>query len=257
MKTKYSTVIAWTVCALITILSLYNLYVDASIGLGQHDLYWLANGVIWEALLPITLTAVGALIISRQPQNVIGWLLMLPVIAFSISPLLTAPFVGLAAAPPSLSPIGLFSLWLINTSWVWFIFPILLIVLLFPTGRPPTPRWRWVSLLAFGMLGIFLLFGIFLKTWTTDDGDRNIHFQVANPLGFIPEAIMNTFGQIWSVALPVLTVSCVAALIVRYARATPVERRQIKLPFFAMALFTLVYVPLSIVQDQTSTAFQN
>ena len=40
--------------------------------------------------------------------------------------------------------------------WMWWYVPVALLVLFFPDGRLPGPRWRWVVA---GLLAVPLVFG--------------------------------------------------------------------------------------------------
>jgi hypothetical protein len=136
----------------------------------------------------------------------------------------------------------LFASWFDGVSWAFLIFPILLLPLLFPTGRPPAPRWRWVIYLAIGMIGLFTVVGAFSHQFQSS-GD-GLDWSVDNPIGFIHvEALFDQYLMTpWTISLGILTVSCAAALVVRYRRSSSVEREQIKWLMYACAVFCVVYV---------------
>jgi hypothetical protein len=116
---------------------------------GQASPISLLAEVLFQLVL-LAFAVPAALIITRQPTNRIGWLMALPVLG-SILENITRPHLQTVTTPtPSL--FLLLVLWLENIAWILFVFPILLILLLFPTGRPPSPRWNWVSVYASVML---------------------------------------------------------------------------------------------------------
>jgi hypothetical protein len=77
---RHSSWIARIFCAAEIILTLAEIILTA--GNLSGNLIQVASNFSW-VLLPIVFSAVGALIISSQPRNRIGWLLMCPAIFFA------------------------------------------------------------------------------------------------------------------------------------------------------------------------------
>ena len=99
--------------------------------------------------------AVGFVVAWRQPRNPLGWIL-LGVAAFGV---LSEDASFYAVADYRLGhgglPLGWVAL-LAQPGWAPTIVLVGVTVLLFPDGRPPSPRWRWVlwAYLAVAMLWI-------------------------------------------------------------------------------------------------------
>jgi hypothetical protein len=190
-------------------------------------------------MLPVVFSVLAALIIARQPGNRVGWLMM--IVALSASNPATI-FAETLPGPPEAMTLGLWlALWLDGWAWIPTIFPILLIPLYFPTGQPPTPRWRWVSRLAVVMWIVFALlaaFGEEIGPFSSAD------WRMANPVGFIPLGFLerSLFWPIWGAGLVALTLGSVASLFVRYRRAGTDERQQIKWLLLVGVVFAVFYV---------------
>lgn len=206
---------------------------------------WRVATRLVELSLPIAFTLIGVLILSRHPRNVIGGLLILPALTYGLD-FFAATVVQSVTTPP-VAP----SLWLLlalyvnNTSWIFLIFPLFFIALLFPTGRPCTPRWRWVVGYALGMVLFFLLMALFAQRY--GPSDESLTWSVPNPIGFIPDTTLEAiFTTPWGIALGVLTILSVAALIIRYRRAGAIERQQMKWLLYVCGLFAVAYVPLAV-----------
>lgn len=196
-----------------------------------------------DLLLGLTLVAIGvvaALIVSRQPRNVIGWLLMCPAL---ISAIPADTYIhGFATAPAHPSPLLYLALWFSSWSWLLLIFPTLFILVLFPTGRPPGRRWGWLILGGLGMCAFFLLFAVFSAELGPVSGEFEGAWTIPNPIGVFPEEAFPMVA--WTVLLGVLTVGCAASVIVRYRSADYVERTQMKWVLYAFAAFAVVYLSM-------------
>jgi hypothetical protein len=167
----------------------------------------------------------------------VGWLMMIIALVSGIPDFI---LVGRLSAPPETLSLGLWLLlWFDGWSWIPLIFPIFLIPLHFPTGRPPSRRWNWVIWLAGGMWLFFVVLGSFSDTLVpTSGGD----WSLPNPIGFIPIEVWNgPLMIIWGIGLLTMVSASVVSLFMRYRRAQTVEREQIKWLLFAGAFFVVVY----------------
>jgi len=199
------------------------------------DLY----GVAFLGLVLVGLTLLTGLILLRQPHNLIGWLLLVPQTLLATGLVGNGYLAGLAAAPATAGWPLLLLLWLLGASWIPFIYSLVLLPVFFPTGRPPSPRWWWLvgALLIHG--AIFLGVSLFSARLGPEDGA----WSVPNPIGFISDEQFGALFAPWLVVLAGLVVACLAALFVRYARASAMVRTQIRWLLYACSLFVLIYVP--------------
>src|SRR5215813_9434117 len=101
---------------------------------GWDDLF----GQVTDLALP----AVGFVLASRRPRNLIGWLLLAAGLALSLRAF--SHHYGLHAlrAVPGSLPAGRAAMWLSNWIWVIPLAMLAFVFLLFPTGRLRTRRWR-------------------------------------------------------------------------------------------------------------------
>jgi hypothetical protein len=236
MRHNRSALLAWIAFFVVTALAIATIVsniIDASYG--DSPLRLLRDGV-WQ-LVPVTFALVGALIVSRQPRNAIGLLLLLPALVQVIP--VDSYLALFPDAPPSNQTLGLLASWFQNWSWLLLIVPILFILLLFPTGRPPTRRWRWLIPLGVGFGAVFVL-GV---TFSQELGPMEGSWTLRNPIGVASQdSILSYVGIPLTISLLLFTTLCAASQFVRFRRASAVERQQIKWLFSAAALFTTVYV---------------
>jgi hypothetical protein len=233
----------WILCAVLCSLSLFNAFFPLAQSGGQL----FSVGDASFSLVPIFFALPAALIITRQPRNTIGWLLM-------INPLVVIPcdtynlyLYGFRTAPPPATFLNLFMIWAIGLSWMALIFPLFLTPLFFPTGRLLSPRWRWTVYLTIGMTLFLMLFSAFGRSMQVE----NLPWSLVNPIGFIDNDAMNVILAPWTLLLAVMTVASVASMVIRYRRGSLIEREQMKWLLYACFLFGLVYLPVIFINVNT------
>ena len=194
----------------------------------------------------------GALIVSRQPRNGVGWLLMIPGLVVPVSTLATNWLGSLDPAPQQVTP-GLWLLvWALAWSWVLLIFPILHLLLIFPDGHLLSARWRWAVALEAVLVGTMMV----LSALGSEVGivvDDQVAWSLPNPIGVLPENLFDSaLGTVWEAALLLITVTSAAAVVLRFRRGSPEVRRQLKWPLLAVVLFGVVYGATAVDPDLAS-----
>lgn len=237
MSKRVAVRLAWTLCAFIVALSAIGLALTLP-GPNAPRLAPALVKTVLEAFVPMVFGVVGALIVAHQPRNTIGWLLMVIALAWTTGGVLASFLPVLTAPTPNPTPAMLLNTWFSQWSWWLLIGPLLLILVLFPTGRPPSPRWHWVIVAVGALFGTFLILATFSETITATDTNIRLH----NPFGIIPDSVENViFSGPWLIMLLTTVALCVAAVFVRYRRAAAQERAQIKWFLYASMVFQLIY----------------
>jgi len=193
--------------------------------------------------VPVLFAFVGALIISRQPRNVIGLVMMLPglSLAFVIDAYLVSYLSGPLPPPATPSLLFLIILWFSNWNWLLLVLPVMFIMLLFPTGQPLSPRWNWLVYFGLGIVVVFVFLITFARVLAPNKDP--IPWFVPNPIGFLKPEWINTIVAPFMILFPVWILLCAVSLFVRFRRARAVEREQIKWLFYAGAIFVVFYMP--------------
>jgi hypothetical protein len=177
------------------------------------------------ALMLVSFSTVGAIIAARRPDNAVGW--SLSAISLALAVAFAAQYFAdyTLVADPDTTPGGAVAVWLSLWTPVLALVAAIFFCLLFPDGRPPTHRWRWVGRLAL-MGGALLALGLSLRPGTLDE--RN-YPGARNPVG------VEGAGRVLEEATAVGTALALAALllalvsmIVRFRRSRGVERLQLK-----------------------------
>ena len=242
MSVRTATWLAWSVCAVSLLLMAFSLLL---IVLGwltplprgwspwlEHTVFML--GVVGAPVL-------GGLIASRRPENPYGWVWLGLGLSFALV-VLAEPYAAYAlVVDPGSLPAPRAVTTVLGLGWGMFITLMPFVLLLFPTGQLPSRRWRflaWVvlaagaSLLPLGFLSLESSFG-----------------PVESPfaVGGVAGEAITTLGSALVMVLFVSIILSALSLVVRYHRASGVERQQLK--WFALA--AVLFGGL-IVADQLS-----
>src|SRR5262249_48616197 len=102
-----------------------------------------AAGNARDVALSAVFAAVGLLLAAKRPRNAVGWLLLSVALSLALNILFARYAVyGLLAHPGSLHG-ATYAAALGASTWVILISALLLLLLTFPHGRLPSPRWRF------------------------------------------------------------------------------------------------------------------
>jgi signal transduction histidine kinase len=190
---------------------------------------------------------VGALSLSRAPTNRISLLLI--GVATLVGIAFTSAEAATYFAEQGNRSIAKWFAWPGNTFWaVGFFFLLILLPLLFPDGRLPSRRWRYLiwAGLAVCVLG-FVSIG-FGSPWLTAGSDATGEFRLPNPL-HVPAlgSVATIEEKIWPVLLGLFALA-VTSMVIRFRRSSGIERQQLK--WFAFAVLVLVtYFLISAILD--------
>jgi hypothetical protein len=187
----------------------------------------------------LAFATVGAVIMARRPGNRIGWLCW--AIGFGI----TVSFWGSKQVWAVLADQDRSSAWALLPqlgimAWLGTLLGLLpFLVLLFPTGRLLSPRWRPVA----WTLGLVLGLYVMARLLTPGPIDLGLSVNPDNPLGVGSAAgLVQLVQRLAGVVVPVLVLAVLASVVVRFRRSRGEERQQLKW-FTFVAAAELVLLP--------------
>jgi hypothetical protein len=209
-------------------------------------------------LLLLSTLTVGAVLVTRLPHHIVGWLLLTGGLSLAISGGAGGlAYYGLVVHPGSVPGAVWFDVLGQAAGGAWIGLLAGFVPLYFPTGRLPSPRWRVVALLAIvptvapGIVNA-------LSPFSAGSAPAG----VANPLalgGLGAQLVALVSTAITVLGIPALLL-VMASLVVRYRRAQGIEREQLKwfayvglvvVPAFVVAILTSGFTtgPLAIVTN--------
>ena len=130
--------VLWTVAIVLLVMS--TLALSTRNGSIAEDPLFLTIAV----LMVLGYDTVGALVASRNPSNPIGWLMMIVPLGFLASGLATEYAKYAYLTVPGGLPFRVVAAWISGWVGVVTVTPIPIILTLFPNGRVPSRRWRFL-----------------------------------------------------------------------------------------------------------------
>jgi hypothetical protein len=184
---------------------------------------------------------VGALVVARRPTNAIGWLFSATGLLASGGSLASEYSHYAYVTQPGALPLAVVAAW--YGSWVAYaIFGLTFTftLLLFPTGRLLSPRWRPIAWLAAIEITANSLLAAFQPTLPLEYVARTI----SNPVGIsgLPRPEQGAAGAVQTGLFLVVSLAACSSLVLRFRRARGVERQQLKWFAYAASLMVIPFV---------------
>jgi signal transduction histidine kinase len=209
-----------------------------------------------SSVLPVAAliyATLGAMVI-RRVRNRIGWLLLgeglgIALLAFTS----TYAVVGVLTHPgalPAAKVVGALSEWI----FVPILMGLIYLVLVFPTGAPPSLRWRPISTAVIAVAALSLVGFIVTPRQVALPAPGGVSLVFPNPLGIRslgPGISTTLLGTLSSLSVPsvLLLAAAAVALVARYRSGEPDLRQQIKWMAFATVAWVILQGVLALAQS--------
>jgi hypothetical protein len=237
-------VLAWALFALVlALLATFPLFDRLARDAGRPDLALLVPFVIAPSVASLTASTVGAVLASRRPRHPVGWLLLVLGLSMAMGGVIAGylPYTVLIR-PGALPAAGLVAR-VYTPLTDAALAAIGFVLLLTPTGSPPSPRWRrwaWGSGAALAVL-------LVAATVAPGSLDPRV-LAVDGPVG--PRAFGGALGVVSQLALLVsllVILGGAASLVTRFRHARGVERQQLRWITLAAALTGVAMVATGVL----------
>ena len=196
--------------------------------------------VVSNAVMGVAFAGCGSILAWHRPRNPIGWLFLAGGLCQSTAAM-AAPLGAVLVQTGA--PVTLIRLTetVFAWSWPWAIgLCIPLALLLFPDGRPPTPRWRPV------IIAVIVTAPLFNLEMAAAPGPMQPGF----PAGYLTLPFYDTLQPLWRLTelrgLAAILLGLVA-LVVRYRRGTDIARRQLLWLVLAVLITLAATIPWGLV----------
>jgi uncharacterized membrane protein len=237
-------VLAWALFALMLLEFAGFIWLDRLLRqAGRPDLALLVPFAIAPTLAALTAGVVGAVLGSRRPAHPVGWLLLGLGLLMTTSALVAGYVpIGLVVHPGSLPAANLCArlygpLIYLSLAIIGFV------LLLTPTGSPPTRRWRWWGRVSTGALAVVLVSAV-VAPGSLDP----VRMTVRGPLDPLCYGGALRAANVLAQAVAVLIILAGGgSLVVRYRRARGLERLQLRWVTLAAALTGVAYLAYAVL----------
>jgi signal transduction histidine kinase len=200
-----------------------------------------AGDFVWIATVTATVVT-GALILTRNPKQLVGWTLlgygMATVLAFG-----ALVIAILLAEGERMTGAAIFEG--IGNGLVTAGFVLLPAALfLFPTGTVPSRRWRFLSWIMFAAAGVGFFVGMVNLGF---GGDSSGAYFAPNPLSESLGSSADALSGPYFLLLLISGVGAVVSVVLRYRRSVGEERLQLKWVVAASLFFILTFLIVMVV----------
>jgi hypothetical protein len=204
--------LAWSLCALslgLTALSFLLIALNLSLNTPAY-FFWLTL-----AVLAVGYSVIGAIIASRLPNHPIGWICCAIGLIAAVDHFGGEYAVYALLARSDALPGGKAMVWIQGWFWMLFVGLIVFLLLLFPTGRLPSSRWRPFAWLSAAVISVGVIWSSAISPDVRPDAPPSPIQQLVLALGLV----------------------AAASVVVGRRNARGVERQQIKWLLYAGAIW--------------------
>jgi signal transduction histidine kinase len=246
VKARTASRLAWALLVFDLALIAWGLALEAGYRQGDDDVVFIYGGIG----LVLGYGGVGALIASRHPRNTIGWLFCGIAAIFALTAF-ADEFVTRGLVTGSMTMVVPLA-WLQSWIFVAALVAVPLVLLLFPDGRPPSPRWRFL-LWAIGGFALLAVLGFILSPNPLETPER---FPLDNPTAVESLApLADVFLTVGGVGSLVAALAALTSLVLRFRRASGDERQQIR--WLAYVGLTALVLMIGSFATESNVAVNN
>lgn len=239
MSTPRSRVLAW---------ALFGIFVGVSaawVSVAALNGESVVENIVYSVAYA-TFGVIGLLIASRRPENSLGWIFLAIGIGANAGNGASAYAEYALVTHPGSLPLADWAALVGEFLWPTAITSILLLLVLFPAGRPDSAFQRGLLWLALAGIAALNVGGFLLKPHRIPVADG---VAVDNPAGLEDTARFLAPLEFAGALIPIVAILAIVALIVQARRSHGVERQQLKwFGYSALAMVVTNFVLFNLIQ---------
>jgi hypothetical protein len=185
----------------------------------------------------------GALVVRRSAGNVFGWIFLAIGLSWSLQIFTGAYLETRVLTGRSSGELADFLTWIYSWTGALVFGTGAVVLMLFPTGKPVSAKWRPAFWLVMGSL-VFLTLGLAFSPGELDDFP-----QLNNPYGIEGAGFLDVLTVIGWFGMLVGLVLAAASMVVRFRRSRGEERQQLKWVLLASVILMISSVSWLISEE--------
>ncbi len=245
---------AWALFAVVVVLNLVAAYYSIVTRSYHDSSSWGNSGLVSTLGLGLTtfmFPLVGVVIALRRPANAIGWLMLAIGFVWGLEGVLSGYATDVISFNHGSREIAGYAAAVDGTLWLPGVGLIgTFLILLFPDGHLPSPRWRWVGWLA----GLTIALGSAVILFSPGPMTDSSYPTLVNPLGVGAVGTLLDVAHLVIILLPLAILGAAASMVSRYRASYGADRLQLK---WLAASATLVAVLYGVTEVLSVTLGSN
>jgi hypothetical protein len=253
-KQKNTLSLAWLLALLSLAILVFSTWLILLSQTGQDERY---SEVLGGAITGLGAPILGLVILKRQPHNRIGWLWLIYGLSNAFFSLAFAlKYQANSALPAGYSdPLFIMLLFSETAAIIRLIF-FMLLILWFPDGQPPSPRWKWLHGWAVAAL-VLMTLQLFseMVPWTEVEGVVAGAPTITNPIGFLPAGLNPILGLLQMVgffSILAMSLLSILSIIQRFRSARQLVRAQILWFLVGSVCYAFIWVAFLLLLNTQS-----
>jgi signal transduction histidine kinase len=212
---------------------------------------WWASGASQDLGFTLTFVAfplVGVVLSVKRPENALGWVMLSIGVILAFNAVIGAYATYALHGGPGGTEVAAALEAITQALWLPILgIPSTYLLLLFPTGHLPSPRWRWFAWL----LGISFVVAYLAITLSPGPMTESSLPTTTNPLGIEALKPLLAAATASLVMLPIGIVAAIVSLIRRYRHADEVTRAQLRWVVLATSIVGALYAVVLVLSFNT------
>jgi signal transduction histidine kinase len=192
---------------------------------------------------------IGYILAIRRPENAVSWVMLGIALALGMSGFMGSYASYAIHGGPGGLRVGAVVVALDQATWIPIVgLPVTFLLLLFPDGHLPSPRWRWFA----RILGASMVIAYLAIVFTPGPMTESDFPHLRNPLGIESLGPFLDVALVSLIMLPIGVIASLVSLVMRFRLSSGIERLQLRWLVTAAATVGILYALTLVLSFNTA-----